>query len=85
MPTMGWDYGLQRLADLQARQCDDSSKFCANTENYNYVATIEIKSPIMWHANVEAVILNKFLPELFLDVMGCRMDEEGRMVPKKQG
>ncbi|KAH8253465.1 hypothetical protein KR032_005658, partial [Drosophila birchii] len=81
MPTMGWDTTLQRLAEIQARQCDESQWFCANTDDYHYVATTEIKGEIGRHTNVRNAILSRFLPEMFLDVMKCKMDSKHRLEP----
>ncbi|KAH8386026.1 hypothetical protein KR200_008220, partial [Drosophila serrata] len=85
MSTMGWDTNLQRLADLQARQCDENYRFCANTNKYRYVVTTEIKGMIGKHTNVRNVILSRFLPEMFLDVLDCKMDSDHRLEPIKQG
>ncbi|KAH8257784.1 hypothetical protein KR038_001286 [Drosophila bunnanda] len=79
MPTVGWDTTLQRLADLQARQCDENYRFCANTKKYRYVATTEIRGEIGQHTNVRHVILSRFLPKMFLDVLDCKMDSEHRL------
>ncbi|XP_016986163.1 antigen 5 like allergen Cul n 1 [Drosophila rhopaloa] len=76
MPTMGWDYSLQRLADNQIRQCNEKGKYCANTESFHYVATTEIRSTMSRHSNLERKILDKLLPEMFLDV---------RILPSKDG
>ncbi|KAH8314381.1 hypothetical protein KR059_005056, partial [Drosophila kikkawai] len=85
MPTMGWDTNLQRLADLQARQCDENGWFCANTDKYHYVATTETKVMVRWRTVIHHVILVGLLPELFLDVLGCKMGTEYRLEPIKQG
>ncbi|KAH8291482.1 hypothetical protein KR054_012182, partial [Drosophila jambulina] len=85
MPTMGWDTNLQRLADLSARQCEDSYIFCANTNKYRYVATTEIKGEMGKHTNLRHVILARFLPEMFLDVMDCKMDSQYRFHAVVQG
>ncbi|KAH8277635.1 hypothetical protein KR018_002525, partial [Drosophila ironensis] len=81
MPMMGWDYSLQRLADLQIRQCDTETYFCANTEKYHYVATTEISGTMRRRANLAKVVLEKFLPELLNDALGCRMDSGQRLHP----
>ncbi|EDW47634.1 GM20332 [Drosophila sechellia] len=84
MPTMGWDFELQRLADRQVRQCDETGKFCANTDKYHYVATIEIRSKMKRTKSLIRTILDKLLPELFLDVMGCMMNSQ-KLVPLREG
>ncbi|EDV56248.2 venom allergen 5 [Drosophila erecta] len=71
MPTMVWDFELQRLADRQVRQCDETGKFCANTEKYHYVATTEIRSMMRRTNSLKHEVLSKMLPEMFLDIMGC--------------
>ncbi|XP_052839895.1 tabinhibitin 2 [Drosophila gunungcola] len=68
MPTMKWDYTLQKLADRQVRQCDENGKYCANTDSYHYVATTEIRSTMSRYSRLEHEILDKLLPEMFLDV-----------------
>ncbi|XP_017077523.1 antigen 5 like allergen Cul n 1 [Drosophila eugracilis] len=85
MPTMIWDYNLQKLADLQIRQCNEHGKFCANTKSFHYVATIELRSAMPRNGNLALLILDKMLPELFLDFMGCKMDESHNILPKKDG
>ncbi|XP_036669927.1 venom allergen-1 [Drosophila suzukii] len=85
MPTILWDYNLQRLADRQVRQCNELGKYCANTAEYHYVATTEIRSTMGRRNSLEHQIYDRMLPELFLDVMGCRMDENKRILPSKEG
>ncbi|XP_039481971.1 allergen Tab y 5.0101 [Drosophila santomea] len=84
MPTMGWDFELQRLADRQVRQCDETGKFCANTEKYHYVATTEIRSKMKRNKSLKQAILDKLLPEMFLDVLGCVRNSQ-KIVPLREG
>ncbi|KAH8365093.1 hypothetical protein KR084_001285 [Drosophila pseudotakahashii] len=85
MPTMSWDYHLQRLADRQVRQCHEVGKFCANTADYHYVTTTTIRGTMGRRSSLEHQILDRMLPEMFLDVLGCTMDENKRILPIREG
>jgi len=76
---------LLMLLGQQLHACNELGKYCANTAEYHYVATTEIRSTMGRRNSLEHQIYDRMLPELFLDVMGCRMDENKRILPSKEG
>ncbi|XP_017150766.1 antigen 5 like allergen Cul n 1 [Drosophila miranda] len=85
MPTMRWDPTLERLASLLVRQCDMEGKYCANTEKYHYVATTQLSGTMERRSNVARRVVNKLLPTLYHDLLGCHMDKDHRIMPLAEG
>ncbi|KAH8331810.1 hypothetical protein KR074_012616 [Drosophila pseudoananassae] len=85
MPAMKWDNNLQRMANAQIRRCDQKTAFCANTKKYHYVATIEIRGTMRKRGNLAKVVLERMLPDLFNDLLGCKMDENHNFKPMTEG
>ncbi|XP_022220235.2 antigen 5 like allergen Cul n 1 [Drosophila obscura] len=85
MPTISWDRNLELLASLLVRQCDEEGKYCSNTEKYHYVATTQLGGTMAQSGNIARLVINKLLPTLFLDLLGCRMDESHRLQPLSEG
>ncbi|EDV36355.2 uncharacterized protein Dana_GF12003 [Drosophila ananassae] len=85
MPVMKWDHHLQRMANFQIRQCDNKTSFCANIRKYHYVATIEIRGTMRRRGNLVKVVVDRMLPDLFNDLLGCKMDENQQMKPLAEG
>ncbi|SPP75603.1 blast:Venom allergen 5.01 [Drosophila guanche] len=85
MPTMGWDRNLELLASLLVRQCDEKARFCSNTEKYHYVATTQLSGTMAQNGKVANLVMNKLLPSLYIDLLGCRMDKYHKLQPLSEG
>ncbi|XP_030388436.1 uncharacterized protein LOC115634698 [Scaptodrosophila lebanonensis] len=84
MPTMSWDRDLATMARLWLRQCNREAKFCANLDKYHYVATSELEGEVR-RGRPLVDVLDKIVANWLDDVMGCRMDNDHRIVPSKEG
>ncbi|XP_023179273.1 venom allergen 5.01 [Drosophila hydei] len=84
MATLMWDESLASSSRTLAYHCDSRGKYCSNTMEFNFVSTVEIS--LRMHPTSTVKLIFDDLVNIWLrDVLGCRMNEQSKLVPSVPG